>query len=98
MKKFQVQESVINYGNHRLLAELLLSNLEDSQEGLEVDLLCVDSIDSTGISIFVKLFHEAKDLKRKITLINVNEKILEVFYMTRLQTLFEIKSLETRNT
>lgn len=94
MITYIIQEQFINHENQRKLLEILLNELGNNQEGLEIDFSIVTHMDSIGVSMLIILYREATKHHKKMRLIHVNEKLMEILRITHLHTLFEIYEKE----
>lgn len=80
----------------KLTGPLLLSNLFDFQNrlraekehGLVIDLSDVPYIDSAGIGVLVNGMVSSKNRGRTVVLSGVNERVMTVFRITKVDTLF----------
>lgn len=62
--------------------------MNKSKKGLLIALENVDYVDSIGISIFNSVYEVAKAQKKKVELLNSNEKVQKLLRVTKLDTLF----------
>jgi anti-sigma B factor antagonist len=91
MDTFYVEHSELNFRNNQKILTTLLDTLNNSKKGLLIDLKDVDYVDSIGISIFVSVYEVANAQKKKMELLNVNEKVQKLLHITKLDTLFNLK-------
>lgn len=91
MDTFYIEHSELNFRNNQKILTDLLDTLNRSNQGLLIDLESVDYVDSIGISIFVSVYKVAHAQKKKMELLNANDKVQKLLHITKLNTLFNIK-------
>lgn len=57
----------------------------------EIDFSKCTFIDSTGLGVLVSLFKKCKENNSEMELRSINEEIMKIFHMTRLDSVFTIK-------
>ncbi|CAN5582976.1 hypothetical protein BH10BAC5_BH10BAC5_06220 [soil metagenome] len=83
------------------LPEVGLTNLNDlstlingevsSNKSFAIDFKNVNAINSSGLGILIACLKKIKDSGGKLTLENLNNKILNIFKITKLDLIFDIK-------
>lgn len=68
----------------------VLKIYKDLDKDLVFDLKKLDYIDSTGLGAIITVFKEVKEKDKKILIINAKKNIKKLFYITELDSLFEI--------
>ena len=68
----------------------VLKKYKDLDKDIVFDLEELDYIDSTGLGAIITVFKEVKDKGRKLSVINAKKNIKKLFYITELDSLFEI--------
>lgn len=68
----------------------VLKIYKDLDKDLVFDLKKLDYIDSTGLGAIITVFKEVKEKNRKLMIINAKKNIKKLFYITELDSLFEI--------
>lgn len=68
----------------------VLNIYKDLDKDLIFDLKKLDYIDSTGLGAIITVFKEVKEKDRKLKVINAKKNIKKLFYITELDSLFEI--------
>ena len=72
------------------LRATLLSEIAKKPSGLIVDFSEVNFIDSSGVATLVEAMRAIKDVKSNLVLCQMNQKILDVFQLARLDKIFNI--------
>lgn len=57
------------------------------------DLKNINSINSSGLGIFISCLKDIKSASGTLKIINVNEKVFNIFKITKLHTIFEIEKI-----
>jgi len=73
------------------LKQTLCGALDQGHSTLEVDLKCVDYIDSTGLSVLIAALRKARERKGGMRLLNLNRQLRRMFEVTGLSKLFDIE-------
>ncbi|MDO5026782.1 MAG: STAS domain-containing protein [Tissierellia bacterium] len=68
----------------------VLNTYKDLDKDLIFDLKKLDYIDSTGLGAIITVFKEVKEKNRLLKIINAKKNIKKLFYITELDSLFEI--------
>ena len=68
----------------------VLKKYKDLDKDIVFDLEELDYIDSTALGAIITVFKEVKDKGRKLSVINAKKNIKKLFYITELDSLFEI--------
>ncbi len=68
----------------------VLKAYKDLDKDLVFDLVKLDYIDSTGLGAIITVFKEVKEKNRKLSIVNAKKNIKKLFYITELDSLFEI--------
>jgi len=65
--------------------------VEETKENLVLDFKGLDYIDSAGLGILVGTYKRLKETDRKLEIVQSSENIKKLFYITKLDTLIDIK-------
>lgn len=68
----------------------VLKAYKDLDKDLVFDLVKLNYIDSTGLGAIITVFKEVKEKNRKLSIVNAKKNIKKLFYITELDSLFEI--------
>ena len=72
------------------LSELINSEVS-SNKNFVIDFKNVTAINSSGLGILIACLKKIKDASGKLTLENLNSKILNIFKITKLDLVFDIR-------
>jgi len=95
-------EIIKNDESYNIIGEIDISNcsdfktrlykiVEETKEKLVLDFNGLNYIDSAGLGILVGTYKRLKEMDRKLTIVKSSENIKKLFYITKLDTLIEIK-------
>lgn len=74
------------------LSELVSNEMKDGVSSFTFDLTDLTSINSSGLGILISCLKRIKESKGSLKIININEKILSIFKLTKLDNVFEINT------
>ena len=89
MKTFLL-EGDINHQTSPVVRSEILKKLS-RQNGLQLDLSNVTSIDSSGLAILVEAVAEARKTNRKIRLVRFSDQVLKLIRLAHLEDVFSIR-------
>ena len=75
-----------------MLQETLMGLLPQNPTAIIVDLGGVDYMDSSGVASLVKLLSRTRKDSVRLTLVGLNMKVQSIFEITRLDSVFDIRS------
>lgn len=79
-------------GNRQELKDLVLHAIEDGARNFVVDFARTSYIDSSGLGVLVSLSKKAREVGGELRLAGLNEDLQTLFELTKLDTLFQIRS------
>ena len=79
-------------GNRQQLKDLVLDALLDGARRFVVDFTRTSSIDSSGLGVLVSLSKKLREGGGDLRLAGLNEDLQTLFELTKLDTLFQIRS------
>lgn len=79
-------------GNRQELKDLVLQALEDGARNFVVDFARTSYIDSSGLGVLVSLSKKTREAGGELRLAGLNEDLQTLFELTKLDTLFQIRS------
>jgi len=99
-KEFESQTySVIEIGEDELgltsmnvLKEFVNKEIEGDNKYIGIDLKNINIINSSGLGILISLLKKIKAAGGNLKLLNANEKLLNIFKITKLNLVFEIEN------
>lgn len=68
----------------------VLSTYKALDKDIVFDLRELDYIDSTGLGAIITVFKSVQEKDKKLSVVNANKNIKKLFYITELDSLFEI--------
>lgn len=74
------------------LKSQLQDEINDGNKYLGIDMSEVTSINSSGLGILINCLKVAKDNKGNIKILNANDKVLNIFKITKLNTVFDFSN------
>ena len=92
-KKFNVIEILdneIGLVNMQDLKDIVNKELEDGNIFIGIDMKNVNVINSSGLGVLISCLTKTKSRKGSLKLMNLNEKILNIFKITKLNLVFDI--------
>ncbi|HRE42253.1 MAG TPA: STAS domain-containing protein [Ignavibacteria bacterium] len=76
------------------LKEILQSEINNGNKYLGIDMAEVTTMNSSGLGILINCLKVAKDNKGNIKILNANDKIRNIFRITKLDTVFEFSNTD----
>ncbi|AWI06495.1 STAS domain-containing protein [Clostridium drakei] len=64
--------------------------MKDGEKNFVLDFRKCTFIDSTGLGVLVSVYKKCKSINGSIKLYSINEQVMKIFSMTRLDKIFEI--------
>ncbi|WP_067730250.1 STAS domain-containing protein [Oceanobacillus damuensis] len=74
------------------LKETLLPLTKEEEKTVEVNLENVNYMDSTGLGVFISALKSAKESNSKLTLVNLQDRVLRIFEITGLDDIIDIRA------
>jgi anti-sigma B factor antagonist len=87
-----IENDSVGLDRFNALNELVSEEMKNGVRSFSFDLTDLTSINSSGLGILISCLKKIKDSKGSLQIINVNEKILSIFKLTKLDNVFEIKT------
>lgn len=88
----EIGDSTVSLDKFNSLSELISGELKNGISSFTFDLTGLNSISSSGLGILISCLKRIKDSKGNLEIININDKILSIFKLTKLDNVFNIKS------
>lgn len=83
-----IKEDSIGLTDLHDLNSIVSSELNDDCKEIEIDFCNVLSINSSGLGILIACYKKVTSMNKKLKLVNLNDKILNIFKITKLDTVF----------
>ncbi|MEF2292824.1 MULTISPECIES: STAS domain-containing protein [Virgibacillus] len=74
------------------LKEALIPLMRQEEQVVEVDLAEVNYMDSTGLGTFISALKSSKEYNSKLTLVNIQDRVLRLFQITGLDEIMDIRA------
>lgn len=87
----QADNELFNLENQSGLKSFIEENLNKGFCFFEINMQDVTAITSSGLGILISILNKIKKKDGILNLVNLPEKILKIFLITRLQLVFNIK-------
>ena len=83
-----IKDDSIGLTNLNDLSGIVSSELGTDCKTINIDFKNVNSINSSGLGILIACLKKAKSMDKELKLVNLNDKVLNVFKITKLDTVF----------
>ena len=83
-----INDDSVGLTNLNDLNNIVTSELNTDCKHIEIDFANVNSINSSGLGILIACLKKVKSANKDLRLVNLNDKILNVFKITKLDTVF----------
>jgi anti-sigma B factor antagonist len=83
-----INDDSVGLTNLNDLNAIVNSELNTDCKKIEIDFVNVNSINSSGLGILIACYKKVKSMDKELKLVNLNDKILNVFKITKLDTVF----------
>jgi anti-sigma B factor antagonist len=87
----QADNELFNLENQSGLKSFIEEHLNEGFNFYEINMQDVTAITSSGLGILISILNKIKKKDGILNLVNLPEKILKIFLITRLQLVFNIK-------
>ncbi len=85
----EIDENVVGLSRFNALNDLITKEMNDGIKFFTFDLANLKSINSSGLGILISSLKKIKDANGSLNIININEKILGIMKLTKLDNVFE---------
>ncbi len=83
-----IKENSIGLTDLQDLNNIVNTELNDDCKAIEIDFCNVNSINSSGLGILIACYKKVTSMNKTLKLVNLNDKLLNVFKITKLDTVF----------
>ena len=83
-----INDDSIGLTNLNDLSGIVSAELGSDCKTINIDFKNVNSINSSGLGILIACLKKAKSMGKDLKLVNLNDKVLNVFKITKLDTVF----------
>jgi len=89
-KVVALKEDDLGLANSNDIKKIIEKELSDGNKFIVLDLIGLNSINSAGLGVLIGILNKVKVQNGKLKMININERIMNIFRITKLDLVFEI--------
>lgn len=89
-KVFVVDDDSVGLAKSRELKQSVENELKSGGKLIALDFCKLNSINSAGLGILIGILKNVKSSEGSLKLLNVNDRIINIFKITKLDTIFDI--------
>jgi len=86
-----IDEDAVGLNQFNLLNDAVNREMNEGVKSFTFDMSGLKSINSSGLGILISCLKNIKSSNGKLKIINANEKILNIFKLTKLDNVFEFE-------
>ena len=86
-----INNNLLGHDQHDTVKDLVDKEMTDGISKFVFDMTGLESINSSGLGILISSFKKIKDNGGKLEIRNMNEKILGIFKLTKLDSVFGLQ-------
>ena len=87
---FEIVEDSIGLAKSQELKQDVEKELKSGSKHIALDFGKLNSINSAGLGVLIGILNKIKSSEGSLKLLNVNERIMNIFKITKLDTIFDI--------
>ncbi len=87
-----LDENVVGLNLFSTLNDFINTEMKNGIKMFTFDMTGLKSINSSGLGILISCLKKIKDSNGSLKIINANEKIVNIFKLTKLNNVFELES------
>ena len=91
-RKIILNEETIGISDINEVNDLIKTEINSGNKNIAVDLANVKTINSSGLGVLINCLKITKEAEGEFKLMNPGEKLIHIFKITKLDTVFEISS------
>lgn len=91
--EIKILEQEVGFSNISKLKELVSEEINSGNNNIAIDLSIVRVINSSGLGVLISLLTKINAAKGSLKLLNLNDKLKEIFQITRLDKVFDIDKI-----
>ena len=88
----EIDDDAVGLNQFNFLSDLVAKEMKDGLNHFVFDLSKLNSINSSGLGILISCLKKVKEGNGSLKIINVNEKILNIFKLTKLDKVFDLNA------
>lgn len=86
----EVSEDAVGLNHFNALSNIITDEMKDGNKTFIFDFTGLNTINSSGLGILIGCLKKIKDSGGTLKVSNANEKILNIFKLTKLNNVFEV--------
>lgn len=91
-KVIVLQEESLGLANSNEIKQMVDSEINSGNLFLAFDLSKLDSINSAGLGVLIGILNKIKSNNGCLKMLNINDRVLNIFKITKLDLVFEINN------
>lgn len=89
----EIEEGLLLLNQFNLLNDFVSVEIKSGVKSFIFDMKSLNTINSSGLGILISNLKKIKDSGCNLKVINISEKILSIFKLTKLDAVFEIENV-----
>lgn len=89
-KVLLIDDKSIGLANSQVLRQNIENELNAGNKNIALDFISLNSINSAGLGVLIGILKNVKESNGSLKLLNLNYRVLNIFKITKLDTLFDI--------
>jgi len=89
-KVLLIDDKSIGLANSQVLRQNIENELTAGNKNIALDFISLNSINSAGLGVLIGILKNVKESNGSLKLLNLNDRVLNIFKITKLDTLFDI--------
>ena len=90
-KVIAIKEDDLGLAKSNDIKKIIETELKGGVKFIALDLIDLNSINSAGLGILIGILNKVKVQNGTLKMMNINERIINIFKITKLDLVFEIK-------
>jgi anti-sigma B factor antagonist len=90
-KVIAIKEDDLGLAKSNDIKKIIETELNSGEKFIALDLIDLNSINSAGLGILIGILNKVKVQHGSLKMLNINERIINIFKITKLDLVFEIK-------
>lgn len=88
----EIDNDTVGLDRFSALNEFVSNEMKEGIRSFNFDLSGLSSLNSSGLGILISCLKKIKESNGSLEITNINEKILNIFKLTKLDNVFELKT------
>lgn len=91
-KVIEVLDESLGLANSNEIKQTIESEITSGNLNIALDLVKLTSINSAGLGVLIGILNKVKSNNGSLKMLNINDRVLNIFKITKLDLVFEIKN------